>query len=558
MRRCSESPEGRGWEAVEASAGGVGTASRRPLPLGLVLLLASLVGACGAESADLSAAREAPGSSSGGPGGFGPGAEEGSGGVDDAPPEREIESDYEAPVATGNVVWIANPKSGRVALVDATTLEVRTVEAGNGPTYLASVPGQAEDTTLVLNVLSQDATLLRATPQNITSTTFKTAKQANSLAFSSDGRWAIAWADSRKVPKAPRTEGFQDLTVIDLANGTSTILAVGYRPVAVGFAEPGGGGSPTRAHAVTQDGIAIVELGAEPRVVKNVPISSTPTEDPGTRDVFVTKDGQRAFIRRDGSPAITVVSLDTDAREDVTLGGSVTDLDLADTGDRAVAVVRETAEVAVLPTANPADVTTVTITGETIGSVAVAPGGAKAFLYTNALAVERFTILDFGTTSTPTFRTVRLYSPVLGIFSTPDAQHAVVLHDRTEGNGEVAGSPGAFSLVPIGQVLPAKIVATQAPVTAVATLNDRAIVAERDDATRTYGAYLARMPQLMVERYALASPPIAVGAVPGAKRAFVAQEHPEGRLTFIDLESGVARTLTGFELSSRVVDGSKP
>src|SRR5262249_55835354 len=171
-----------------------------------------------------------------------------------APPEKEVESDYEAPVATGNVVWIANPKSGRVALVDASTLQVRTVEAGNGPTHLASVPGQAVDTTLVLNVLSEDATLLRSTPAAITTATFKTAKQANSMVFSSDGRFAIVWADARKVPGAPKTEGFQDITVIDLVANTSTILAVGYRPVAVGFAE--GAASP-RAHAVTQDGVAL-------------------------------------------------------------------------------------------------------------------------------------------------------------------------------------------------------------------------------------------------------------------------------------------------------------
>lgn len=465
-----------------------------------------------------------------------------------APPEKEVESDYEAPVATGNVVWIANPKSGRVALVDASTLQVRTVEAGNGPTYLASVPGQEVDTTLVLNVLSEDATLLKATPTGITSTTFKTAHQANTLVFSEDGRFAIAWADARKLPSAPRTQGFQDLTVLDLVNGTSTILAVGYRPVAVGFAQ----GKP-RAHAVTQDGVAILDLSGAPKVTKNVAISSTPNEDPGTRDVFVTKDGQRAFIRRDGSNAITIVTLDTDERTDITLSGPVTDLDLADTGDRAVAVVRATSEVAVMPMADPANKTSVTVTGETIGSVAIAPGGEKALLYTNAVAVERFSILDLG--GGGAFRTVRLYSPVLGIFSTPDAQHAVVLHDKTVGEGS---SPGAFSVVPIGQTLPAKIVAAKAPLTAVATTNDRAIVAERDDATRTFGAYLARMPQLMVERYPLASPPIAVGAVYGAKRVFVAQQHPEGRLTFIDLESGVARTLTGFELSSRVVDGSKP
>jgi hypothetical protein len=507
--------------------------------------VALLLAACGDDSRESAFAAGEAGASDGGTGGMGaPGEPSG------PAPEKEIESDYEAPVATGNVVWIANPKSGRVALVDAATLQVRTVEAGNGPTYLASVPNQPVDTTLVLNVLSEDATLLKSTPGAITTSTFKTAKQANSLAFSQDGRFAIAWADARKVPGSPKTQGFQDLTVIDLASGTSTILAVGYRPVAVGFAE---GAATPRAHAVTQDGVALVDLSGPPRVTKNVAISATPTEDPGTRDVFVTKDGQRAFVRRDTVNAITIVNLDTDTRTDVTLSGPVTDLDLSDSGDRAVAVVRDTAEVAVIPIADPAAKTSVTVTGETIGSVAIAPGGSKALLYTNALAVERFSILDLAQGSA--FRTVRLYSPVLGIFSTPDAQHAVVLHDKTSG---ADGTPGAFSVVPIGQTLPAKIVATQAPPTSVATTNDRAIVAERDDATKVFGAYLARMPQLMVERYALASPPIAVGAVPNARRAFIAQQHPEGRLTFIDLDTGVARTLTGFELSSRVVDGSKP
>src|SRR5690242_3826031 len=125
---------------------------------------------CGGDATSLEAAsgtpREAaPGASDDKAGGAAPG---------EPAREREVESDYEAPVATGRLVWIANPKSGRVALVDATTLEVRTVEAGNGPTYLAGVPNQAEDTTVVLNVLSQDATVLRAGAQGIETTTLKT------------------------------------------------------------------------------------------------------------------------------------------------------------------------------------------------------------------------------------------------------------------------------------------------------------------------------------------------------------------------------------------------
>ena len=41
---------------------------------------------------------------------------------------------------------------------------------------------------------------------------------------------------------------------------------------------------------------------------------------------------------------------------------------------------------------------------------------------------------------------------------------------------------------------------------------------------------------------------------PPPSRGYVAQKHPEGRITFVTLDSGEARTLTGFELGSRVVD----
>jgi hypothetical protein len=116
------------------------------------------------------------------------------------------------------------------------------------------------------------------------------------MAFSADGRYAIAWADATKIKTTPpKTQGFQDITVLDLVNGTSTILAVGYRPVLVGFAA-----NAPRAYAVTQDGVAIVDV-PNATLTKNVLISDTPTEDPGTRDVFVTKDGNNAYIRRDNS-----------------------------------------------------------------------------------------------------------------------------------------------------------------------------------------------------------------------------------------------------------------
>lgn len=522
---------------------------RRRIPLGLAPGLLCLVAACGASaeagftSADtpsLDAGASAPAPA--------PGVAADAG----APPEREVESAFEAPVATGNFVWVANPKSGRVAYIDVRTLVVKTVDAGNGPTYLAAVPGQSTDTTVVLNVLSSDASVLRAGASGIDVKSFKVAKDANAWAFSADGRYAIAWADAKKRPGASRTEGFQDLTVIDLVAGTPpTVLAVGYRPVLVGFAR----GAPL-AHAVTQDGVAIVDLSASPpRVVRNVAISATPTEDPGTRDVAVTPDGKTALVRRDGAAQVTVVSLESGQRVDVTLGGPVTDLDLSEAGDKAVAVVRSTGAVSVLPVpgvlTQPTSVKTVTVTGETIGSVVLSSDGNTAMLYTNASQTERITVMNLAATPDPTYRVVKLYSPVLAAFASPDARHATILHD-------LKTQDGAFSLVPLANDLPAKIVAMKARPTQVAMTADVAIVAERGDTSKIYGAYLAKLPSFQVERFALASPPIAVGVVPAAKRAFVAQEHPEGRITFLDLDTGLARTLTGFELASRVVDGSKP
>ncbi len=470
------------------------------------------------------------------------------------PPEKEVESQYRAPVATGRYVWVPNPTSGRIAYIDAQTLDVRVVEAGNAPTWLAAVPGGG-DATVVLNVKSSDATLLRAADGGkIDAHTFKTAPGANTWAVANGGRWAIAWADARQAGTTDRTQGFQDLTVIDLTSVvTPTVLTVGYRPVTVGFTA-----DDARAFAITQDGVAIVDLtGGSPQVIRNVPISDDPLEDPGTRDVSITPDGAFALVRRDGTSTITIVALDTGKRVTVQLAGNCTDLDLADSGRKAVAVVRDKGMVAILSLPevflDPTTFTTATITGETVGSVSIASAGHAAVLYTNAVPVERFTILSLDDAS---FRTVKLYAPVLGVFPTRDAGYAVVLHAQPTGSLK----KGAFSLVPVSTTLPARIEGTDAPLTAVALSpeSDRAVLTERDDVTKVFGAWIARMPTLAADRYPLASPPIAAGIVAGARRAWVAQQHPEGRITFIDLDGGTARTLTGFELSARVVDGSQP
>jgi hypothetical protein len=503
------------------------------------------------------------------------------------PPEKEVESSYEAPVATGHFVWIVNPTSGRVAYVDAAALTVRTVEAGNGPTYLTAVPG-TDDAVVVLNTLSNDATFLRATGTTLVSRTFPDlAAGSNSWAVSPDGRYAIAWTDARHVPAAPKTQGFHEVTILDLgaaagSSGTTTI-AVGYRPVSVSFAA-----DSKHAFAVTEDGVSEIAL-ASTAVVSTIALGADGTTDADdTHDVSITPDGRLAVVRRDGSADVGVVDLASGVRTVVTLSGPVTDVDVSVDGARAVAVVRATGEVAIIPLAGsaptPAAVTHLTVPGETIGQVTLTADGQAAVLYSNAVAAERLTVLTLG--SAPAFHVVKLHDSVLSALPTPDGKFAIVLHPADAltgaagasgaagvgGNGQVdAGSDAgttdtpattpdamAFSLVPLDGTQPARIESTDAPIQAVAVApgSDRVLLTVRDDSKQIFGAYMGLFPTLEVKRYALASPPTAAGVVGGANRGYVAQQYPDGRITFLSLDSGEARTLTGYELGARVVEWS--
>jgi hypothetical protein len=207
----------------------------------------------------------------------------------------------------------------------------------------------------------------------------------------------------------------------------------------------------------------------------------------------------------------------------------------------------------------PAAFTTVSI-NDVFGSVELgAEQSQTALLYSNAVPSTHLTLLDLATTPAFAHRTVDLKLPVFSAVSTPDGAHAIALLRPPAGSKQ----PGAFAVVPVAKNLPPKIQGTQAATVpldltkntaAMVALDDhRALVTVTDGAGVNF-AYLVSMPELTVEPFALDSVPLpqASGLVPDANQAFVAQQHPEGRITFIDLDSKQLHTLTGFELSTEV------
>jgi hypothetical protein len=476
-------------------------------------------------------------------------------------PEREIEGSFQAPVVSGRFIWTANPQSGRVALVDALTHEVTTVPAGLSPRYLAAIAGTSPNRAIVLNTGSADATLFRqAADGALSQVQIPTHQNATSWTVSAGGRWAIAWSDAREAGALDPTEGLQDITVIDLAADPPRPerFSVGYRPFGVTI-----DASESRAYAVTFDGISVIELADTPRVLNDVILVSPEEElagalgEPVLSDVPLTRDGRYALVRFEATPALKVIELSSGLSQVIALPGEVSDVDIASDTGRAVAVVRETAQVAVFELdaalVDPTDLSLFSFSGENIGSTALPDTGAFALFFTNASDSDRLAILD---TTANAQRVVSLKAPITAVFPSPEGTHAVALLEPAPGSE----SAGAFSLIPIAQALPAKIQGTDAPpfrVTLASTATGlRGLVTVRDDAARIFGTYLLRMPSLQVDRIELSSPPIAAGLLADNGIAFVAQEHPEGRITFIDLETAQAETLTGFELSGRVVDGA--
>jgi hypothetical protein len=482
------------------------------------------------------------------------------GGSGGRPPEQETESSFLVPVVTGKYVWSANPGSGRVALIDAVTLGVRVLNAGFGPKYLAAIPGGAG--AIVINELSRDATLFRLGEDGEVTTypgKLPIHEDANSWTVTPDGAFALAWSNASLLagPGADASQGFQDVSVVSLREGFEKVtrLVVGYRPTQLVV-----DAASERAFAVTEDGISVIELGEEPEVSALHAVTADPLGGTDTRDVAISADGKLAFVKIGGSAELGFVDLETGELTTLSLPGPIDDLDLALDGTRAFAVLGDTSEVVVIPVpvdGDPATFERVAVDAETVASISLSRGGEVGLLYTNGLPNSHLTILDTRPgESYLAYRTVDVKGPVQAAFAAPNAETAVTFQAPLSGSSKA----GVFSVVPTLAERSAKIVGVDAQPSALAFSPDGryALVTTGTASSPSRGVYRVKLDNLQEDFRELASPPLpgATGIVAEAGRGFVAQAHPEGRITFIELESGRAHTLTGFELAAKISYGT--
>ena len=544
------------------------------LGIGAALLLGVVCSSCGSASDAASGNASGPGptnptlgnngSNSGGTGssaqpggGIGTAGTTSAGGSGGAPivvvpPEKELEQSFLAPVVTGKFVFSANPKSGRVAVIDADTYAVRLFNAGFGPKYLAAIPGDLG--AIVINELSHDTTLFQVSGEDVTvaDVSLPVHDDANAWATSPDGRFAIAWTRTESDQKLDPTAGSQTITVLDLTRRTSKKLSVGFHPTQVVVEE-----ASERAFVVNDDGVSVVTLGDSSQVSLLAHVSEDPLEDAAARDVSILPDGSLAVVRLENSTKLRFVDLTQEAGITAyDLGAPIADVDLSLDGKLVVAAVPGIHQVVLVPmppAVDGANFERVTIPNELTSSVALSDASELALLYQNGADNSHLTVLDLRPDMQHALRTLDLRGPVSAAFAAPGAASAIAFQKPITGSTKV----GLFSGVPTLQKRSAKVVGANAVPSALAfdDAGQFALVTVGNEKSTSFGVYRVRLDTMQEDFLELASPPAtaATGIVEEVGRGFVAQIHPEGRITFIDLETAQAHTITGFELAARIV-----
>lgn len=597
--------------------------------------------------------------------------------VPDLEAEEEVPVQFELPSAGERYVYAANPDNNSVAVIDSQTLAIQSVEAGDTPTFLQSLGGR--DAAIVLNVNSDDATIVRTDNGTSKSSEVDVVSGSNAIAVAPDGSAAVVYFNVDLRSTGP-SGSFQDLSVVLLEKGNdrSVGMTVGFRPSAVHFSS-----DSKRAFVVTEDGVSILDFerirDEGSHIATTIPLAKA-TEAEAT-DVSITPDGSYALSRPTGLGVLRLTSLtDPDAEQQTldltevfrraaaqnesspdagsdtvetvspetseaaeltsspiepstapqssaapevgdagllaalgdagvsesassvgvdTVGADdtaaepsthapassdappsevtaptpdpdaplqfteITDVDLAPTGEFAIAVFRDRRTVLKVPIPGGFDdldnVSVVTMGSEIVGSVSIAPNGKRAMLYTTAQETnEHVTIMNVEDES---LRVVRLPKSVRAVTIAPDSESALVVHRKLAGDPAEANidpdllidrSYGYSVLRLEDGFSKLQLTASAQGASTIVPDGSTMFILFNSPAEGVRDVHRVGLRNFLVQPLTLGSPPLSLGAVPGTSKVFVGQDHPDGRITFIDWETAETESVTGFELNSRI------
>lgn len=305
-------------------------------------------------------------------------------------------------------------------------------------------------------------------------------------------------------------------------------------------------------------------IGADAAVAKDSASAASITGKPV--DVSVTRAGDYAIARRDGSAAVLLVDLKAKTVSTLVLSSEVTDLDLVDNaaGAQAFAVLRS--ESTLVRIDIPAGFTDQShrkswpFSGSMIGSVTISANGTYALLYTTAIASMDLAVFDLITEKL--LPAPALHKTIRAVAIAPDEKTALVLHNKAASTGssttltqqQIDDQSYGYTMVDLRSSLAKLIITPADPKQFVITPDSsNAFVVLRDDQASIRTVQRMSLVSFVERDFPLGSPPSSVAALSAdIKKVFVGQVYTEGRISFINWETDGVQTVTGFALSGRI------
>lgn len=553
------------------------------------------------------------GTGNGGPGGDGSGdGNAGTGG--EPPPEMEDEGDFRVPRASGRFVYSASETTDSVAVIDSVTLAIDVVGVGRGPTVVA--PLSEDGFVAVLDQGSDDVAMLRTDDQGRTTVSIiHGSPGANNLAVSPDGALLYVYHDV-DGPEQQGPGSDQELTVIDVESGEAYEMTIGAHPRDVVFDATGSVAyivTDDGVNVVPSADLAMIGKPDLIPVVDDPAIDPSTLEiqvaaDQGTALARVAGD-ERLFatdLETGERFAFTLPDPSTDL--DIAEDGSFAIVTLPSTaGSRFVELT--------LPVSPGQTPVVHDVAGEYVGLARLSPDGETMLLYTTvdpfmaaplrpgptyAGELDPFAATGTGTGGTGTGGgsstggsstggsdsagddgpgdvppgqdprqritiarrdggswseriTLFVDHPVVSVGMAPDGANAMLLH---EADPEQSSTPWSYTLLDLSKEFPVKklqMVETEPGAVLFTPDGDRAVVLLRDDAASVRRVDLVDLRSFIVDGLGLGSPPEGSGYVEATQKIFVSQEHPTGRITFLDRDGNI-ETVTGYRLNDAVKD----
>jgi len=484
----------------------------------------------------------------------------------DIPPEEEVELGLKAPQASLHYVYVAATARDSVVRIDAETLDIRIIPVGGRPTTVATLPDS--DAAIVINSGTRDLSIIRSSADEDVVTTLDILPYANTISVSPDGRYALIYYTALMAEEGDPVGDFQTLAVVALDEGKEKVyrISTGFHVANIFFHN-----SLDVAYLVTNDGVGVLDLAElkDGGITPLVSISDDAAEDPDLREVLITPDGKYAVVRYAADPHLRVVELESGDMTLFELDAGATDLDLVPGSNQVLVVLRsaQKAVVVSLPKlfSDPTEAAvSVDITGFLAGTAQVSPDGKYAVLYTTVKAdkpedtIRSVGILDL-TAAPPSYRILPVQKPILAAAISPRSKSALLMHETESlmGNGSdiedaVSKSNGVTVMdlntgyrkfIQMGHKW------SQHLFVSTDTEDQQVFLLTPDPKDIDHQMVALSMTTYLQQVIHLISTPSSMVYVPLSNKVAVSQDHPSGRISFVDGEDGSVFSVTGYEIA---------